>query len=196
VLIAHSLVAMLATLRAPITIFDRRIAELVAAHPDGALFGSLPGAGAALVPRMIVAFGTRRERYQSAYEMQCYSGIAPVTEASGNSQWVHVRFACATFLRQTFHEFAGSSIQQSEWARAYYEHQRKEKNQSHHAAVRSLAFKWVRIIYRCWKDGRLYDEEIYMQSLRRRGSLLAGVLGSATLTVWKSVGGFQKFSGK
>ena len=90
----------------------------------------------------------------------------------------------------------GSSIQQSEWARAYYEHQRKEKNQSHHAAVRSLAFKWVRIIYRCWKDGRLYDEEIYMQSLRRRGSLLAGVLGSATLTVWKSVGGFQKFSGK
>jgi hypothetical protein len=129
--------------------------------------------------------------------MQCYSGIAPVTEASsGNSQWVHVRFACPKFLRQTFHEFAGSSIQQSDWARAYYEHQRQEKNQSHHAAVRSLAFKWVRIIYRCWKDGKPYDEEIYMQSLRRRGSLRAGVLGSATLAGWKSVGGFQKFSGE
>jgi hypothetical protein len=35
-----------------------------------------------------------------------------------------------------------------------------------------------------------------MQSLRRRGSLLAGVLGSATLAEWKSVGGFQKFSGE
>ncbi len=65
--------------------FDRRIAELVAAHPDGALFASLPGAGEVLVPRIIAAFGTRRERYQSAYQMQC-SGIAPVTETSGNSQ--------------------------------------------------------------------------------------------------------------
>ena len=48
---------------------------------------------------MMVAFGTQRDRYQSAYEMQCYSGIAPVTEASGNSQWVHFRFICPKFLR-------------------------------------------------------------------------------------------------
>ncbi len=86
VLIAHSLVAMLATLRAQIDVFDKRIAELEAHQPDRALFRSLPGAGDALVPRMIVAFGTQRDRYHSAYEMQCYSGIAPVTEASGNSQ--------------------------------------------------------------------------------------------------------------
>src|SRR5262245_9257659 len=194
VLITRSLVAILATLRAQIAMFDERIAELVATHPDGALFGSLPGAGAALVPRMIVAFGTQRERYQSAYEMQCYSGIAPVTEASGNSQWVHARFACPKFLRQTFHEFASSSIQQSEWALAYYEHRRQEKNRSHHVVVRSLAFKWLRIIYRCWKDGKPYDEEIYMQSLRRRGSLLAEALGPTTLAGWKTIAGFQKFS--
>jgi transposase len=194
VLITRSLVAMLATLRAQIDVFDRRIAELVAGHPDGPVFASLPGAGDALVPRMIVAFGTRRDRYQSAYEVQCYSGIAPVTEASGNSQWVHSRFACPKFLRQTFHEFAGCSIQRSEWARAYYDHLRNDKNRSHHAAVRSLAFKWLRIIYRCWKDGKPYDEAIYMQSLRRRGSLLALVLGTTTGVGWKSVAGFQRFS--
>ena len=193
-LITRSLVAMLATLRAQIAMFDRRIAELVADHPDGALFRSLPGAGGALVPRLIVAFGTQRERYQSAYEMQCYSGIAPVTEASGKSQWVHIRLACPKFLRQTFHEFAASSIQQSEWARAFYEHQRNENQKSHHAAVRSLAFKWVRIIYRCWKDGKPYDEEIYLQSLRRRGSLLGEVLGLTTGVGWKSIAGFQKLS--
>ena len=83
VLIAHSLVAMLATLRAQIDVFDKQIAELMADHPDRALFRSLPGAGAALVPRMIVAFGTQRDRYQSGYEMQCYSGIAPVN----GGQW-------------------------------------------------------------------------------------------------------------
>jgi hypothetical protein len=55
---------------------------------------------------------------------------------------VHFRFICPKFLRQTFHEFAGCSIQQSEWARAYYDHLRNDKNKSHQVAVRSLAFKW------------------------------------------------------
>ncbi len=71
---------------------------------------------------------------------------------------------------------------------------RHDKNKSHHVAVRSLAFKWLRIIYRCWKDGKPYDEAIYMQSLRRRGSLLAGILGTPTGVGWKSVAGFQKLS--
>ena len=126
--------------------------------------------------------------------MQCYSGIAPVTEASGNSQWVHFRFTCPKFLRQTFQEFAGHSISQSEWAKAYYDHQRNDKNKEHHAAVRSLAFKWIRIIFRCWKDSKPYDEEIYIQSVRRRSSLLAPALESATGAGWKPVAGFQKLS--
>jgi hypothetical protein len=61
-------------------------------------------------------------------QMQRYSGIAPITEASGNRQWVHVRFACAKFLRLTFPEFAGSSIRQSERAGAYHEHLRHDQN--------------------------------------------------------------------
>jgi hypothetical protein len=80
---ARGLVALLDTLRV-------QIAELVAAHPDGALFASLPGAGAALTPRLITVFGTRRDRFGSAYEVQCYSGIAPVTETSGKSRQTHV----------------------------------------------------------------------------------------------------------
>ena len=128
-------------------------------------------------------------------EPQCYSGIAPVTEASGKRQWVHIRLACPKFVRQTFHEFAASSIQQSEWARAFYEHQRNEKQKSHHAAVRSLAFKWVRIIYRCWKDGKPYEtRRSNLQSLRPRGSLLGEVLGLTTGVGWKSIAGFQKLS--
>jgi len=192
-LIAGGLVALLKTLRANIAAFDKRIGELAAAHPDTAIFASLPGAGPVLAPRLIVAFGTHRDRYQDAYEMQSYSGIAPVTESSGKSEWVHFRFACPKFLRQTFHEFAGCSIQSSEWAKAYYRHLREE-NKSHQAAVRSLAFKWIRIIFRCWKDRKPYDEEIYMQSLRRRGSLLVGVLGVTTSATWKTIAGFQKLS--
>ena len=109
-LTARGLVALLATLRDNIDEFDQRIARTGGGPPRRGAVRSLPGAGAVLVPRLIVAFGTRRDRYDSAYEMQCYSGIAPVKEASGNSQWVHFRFACPKFLRQTFHEFAVHSI--------------------------------------------------------------------------------------
>jgi transposase len=186
--------ALLATLRANIAVFDRRIEELVAAHPDGALFASLPGAGPALVPRLIVAFGTRRDRYQSAYEIQCYSGIAPVKEASGKTEWVHFRFVCPKFLGQTFHEFASHSIGQSEWAKAYYDHLRKDEKKSHHAAVRALGYKWIRIIFRCWKDGKPYDEQVYLNSLRRRAALLGAAVGAATGARWKTVAGFQKLS--
>src|SRR5215813_1283310 len=70
------------------------------------------------------------------------------------------------FLRQTFHEFATHSIRRSEWARAYYEHLRGDEKKSHHAAVRALAYKWIRIIFRCWKDGKPYDERVYLDSLR------------------------------
>jgi hypothetical protein len=95
---ARGLVALLATLRVQIAVFERRIKELVAAHPDGALFASLPGAGAALTPRLIIVFGTRRDRFDSAYEVQCYSGIAPVTEASGKSHQVRFRWSCPKFF--------------------------------------------------------------------------------------------------
>src|SRR5215468_6519038 len=78
--------------------------------------------------------------------------------------------------------------------KAYYNHQRNDQKKGHHVAVRSLAFKWIRIIFRCWKNGEPYDEEKYMQSLRRRGSLLLDALGPPTSVAWKSVSGFQKLS--
>jgi hypothetical protein len=68
-----------ATLRDDIAELDRRIARLVACHPDAALFDSLPGAGAALIPRLIVAFGTRRERFDNAYQMQSTTRRSRIT---------------------------------------------------------------------------------------------------------------------
>src|SRR5579862_177747 len=193
-LTARGLVALIRTLRDTVARLDQRIEQLVATHSEGALFASLPGAGPVLMPRLIVAFGTRRERYDSAYEVQCYSGIAPVKEASGKTSWVHFRRACPMFLRQTFHEFALHSIGQSEWAKAYYDHLRKDQKKTHHAAVRSLAYKWIRIIFRCWKDGKPYNEEVYLNSLRRRGSQLGAALAPATGLGWQTVAGFQRLS--
>jgi transposase len=154
---------------------DRKIEEAAAAHPDFFIFESLPGAGAALAPRLLVAFGSQRERYANAEEVQAYTGIAPVTERSGKKKWVHFRWACPKFLRQTFHEWAGHSIAHSQWARSYYQQQR-ERGKGHHAAVRGLAFKWIRIVFRCWKDEVVYDENKYLAALAKRHSPLAAVV--------------------
>jgi transposase len=190
---AGCFLAVIATLRTKIAELDKQIVEAFTAHPEKALFDSLPGAGPAMAPRLLVAFGTDRQRFANADEIQRYSGIAPVTVASGQSKWVHFRWACPKFLRQTFHEFAGHSLIKCQWARAYYD-LHIHNGSSHHAAVRALAFQWIRILFRCWKDGKPYDEQLYLQSLQKRNSPLKALLPSATGLGWKNVAGFQKFS--
>jgi transposase len=165
------LINQLRAVRQGVESFDKAIAEGALSHPDFALFDALPGAGAVFAPRLLVAFGEQRERYADAAALQKYSGIAPVTERSGNACWVHWRYQCPKFLRQTFVEWSGASIQKSFWARAYYEQQR-QKGKSHNVAVRGLAFKWIRILFRCWQTRIPYDETVYLNALRRRGSPL------------------------
>ena len=91
--------------------FDKAIAELAPTLPDYVLFSALPGAAAVFTPRLIVAFGEDRERFRSAAELQRYAGIAPVTERSGQKSWVHWRWACPTFVRQTFVEWAAKTVE-------------------------------------------------------------------------------------
>ena len=165
------LAQQLTTLGSGLQEIDQAITALFAQHPDRSLWESFPGAGQVLAPRLLAAFGADRRRYQEAREVQQFSGIAPVTEKSGKSCWVHWRWACPKFLRQSFHEFAAHSRRWSPWAQAYYQ-QQIEKGADHHAALRALAFKWIRILYRCWKDRTPYDEQRYLQALRRRGSPL------------------------
>lgn len=155
--------------------YDREIARRMAQHCDAELFQSFPAAGAALAPRLAVAFGTDRERFSSAVEIQQLSGIAPVLKRSGKSCLVHRRLACSKFLRQTFHEYADHSRKQSAWARAYYR-MLKARGMGHHCALRSLAFKWQRIMYHCWKTRTMYDEARHIQQLSRRNSPLLAYL--------------------
>jgi len=99
---AQALAQIIQALNSAIADFDHRIESGANNHPEAPLFIGLPGAGPALRPRLIAAFGTQRQRYQNAGEVQSYAGIAPVTERSGGSQWIHFRRACPRFLRQPF----------------------------------------------------------------------------------------------
>jgi transposase len=170
-MMVQALVQQLRPLLGAIERFDRQIAVIFGKHPDRPLFDSLPGAGAVLAPRLVAAFGTDRDRFQSAQQAQQLFGIAPVTEQSGKQRWVHWRWACPKFLRQTFHEFAGHSRHWCSWAKALYQRLRRF-GKGHHAALRVLAFKWIRILFHCWKTRTGYDESIYLKSLQKRNPTL------------------------
>jgi hypothetical protein len=148
-LLALTLVEQLETILACLDSFDQEIATLAPQHPDHELFDGLPGAGPVYTPRLMVAFGEQRERFN-------------------NADW---RWQAPTFLRQTFVEWAAQTINKSYWAGLYY-YQQRAKGCSYQAAVRALAFKWIRILYRCWKTRTSYDEARYLKALQERGSSL------------------------
>ncbi len=131
--------------------YDDEIHELVRQHNDYAIVASLPGASDKTHCRMIAALGDDRTRYENAEALQAAAGIAPLTTQSGKQKFVSSRWACSKFMKQTFHEYAGLSIKKSKWAAAYYQLQR-ERGKSAQMAKRALAFNWMRIIYRCWKE--------------------------------------------
>jgi transposase len=114
----QALVAQLRVTLHAIADVDKAMAHRAQSHPDFPLFDALPGAGAVLAPRLLVAFGEPRDRYASADELQQYAGMAPVTERSGNKSWVRWRLQCPKFLRQTFVEWAAESTRHAFWARA------------------------------------------------------------------------------
>lgn len=149
--------------------YDEAIAKAFAAHPKAEIFAALPGAGPVLAPRLLTLFGERAGRYPDAASLQKYAGVAPVRERSQGRLWVHWRWAAPKFLRQTLVEWAGQTVPRCAWAKAYYLRQ-KAAGKGHHAILRALAFKWVRILWRCWKDHVLYHDARYLAALAKRRS--------------------------
>ncbi len=193
VLMVQATVRLIQQLKKDIELCEERIEELTKSHPDFAIFDSLPGAGDALIPRLISALGTQRERFANASEIQSYTGVAPVVKQSGNTRSTRCRQAYPRFLRQTFHEWAGHSIQKSQWARSYYE-ELLSRGKKHHAAVRSLAYKWIRILFRCWKDRVPYVEAFHLASVSKRGRPTLPTQSPTVDLQWKKVAGFLKIS--
>jgi transposase len=170
--LVSALAGMLRPLHKAVSHMDQQIQHLMDQHPDAALVRSWPGAGPALAPRLLVAFGTNRERFGSASEVAQFYGIAPVVQQSGSSKTVHMRHRCPKFGRQTFHENAACALKKEPWAKCFYEEHKKKHDDKHHQACRALAYKLVRIYFRCWKDRKPYQPEQYLLALQKHGSPL------------------------
>jgi transposase len=163
------LLELLAAYHKHIAGFDAEIARVFAEHENKALFAELPGAGKAMAPRLAVAFGSDRTRFADAASFQKYAGLAPVREKSGGQLWTHWRWQAPAFLRQSLVEWAGQTVVWSAWAKCYYGRM-KAKGKKHHVILRALAFKWARILWKCWKTNTPYDEALYLKALEKRKS--------------------------
>lgn len=169
---AVSLVRVLHVLETQLEAYRTRIQECFARHPDSDLFGSLPGAGVKLAPRLLAEIGDNRARFATAEGLQAYAGTAPVTFQSGQIEKHLVRRACQPFLRSALHLWADRSRLSCAWAEDYYRAHRA-KGQSHACALRCLGQRWVKILWKMWQTNTPYDEARHLTNQRKHGSPFA-----------------------
>lgn len=137
---------------------------LFAAHPDRAIFDSLPGAGELLAPKLLVMFGDHRDRFPTPQAIRSLAGTCPVTEQSGKKRRVYFRKACNRCYRNTVQQFTKESVKQAEWAAAYLAEALARGHSKSHA-YRCLANRWLGIIWKLWQTRQLYDEAYHLRQI-------------------------------
>ena len=168
-LLASTLAVMLRTLNQQLDVYRERIESVFAQHPDHDLFGSLPGIGPKLGPRLMAEVGSDRNRFDSAESLQCLAGTAPVTIQSGQIVKRVMRRACHKNLRTVVHLWANASRFTCAWAQAYYQAHRN-KGKSHACALRCLGQRWLKILWKIWQAGTRYDADLHALNQQKHGS--------------------------
>ena len=158
---AQSFTRLLQLLNTQLADYDDAIAAAVAEHPDAPIFASFPGVGPVLTGVLLAEIGEDRARFPSAAVLLAEAGLAPVTRASGRTRTVRFRYAANTRLREAAMWWAFNSIKHSPWAAAAFRQARDQRGQRYHRALRGLAARWTRILWRCWTDGVTYDPAMH-----------------------------------
>jgi transposase len=158
-------VRAITVLREQIADLETRIAEQLAAHPDGAIFTSLPRSGSVRAATLLAEIGDCRECFPTPEALACLAGAAPSTRQSGQHRAVTFRYACDKKLRDALTDFAADSRFGNDWAADIYR-RAIGRGKRHPHAVRILARAWVYVIWRCWQDGVPYDPQLH-QALQR-----------------------------
>lgn len=172
-LLALSLVKLLKPLQTQLDEYRSRIVDAFKRHPDHDVFGSLPGIGGKVGPRLLGEIGTDRGRFENPESLQCYAGTAPVTFATGKrtkkNAAVFMRRACNLHLRQAIHFLSDLSRKACAWAQVYYQKKRDE-GQGHASALRCLGQRWIKILWSMWRNGTTYDADLHQRHQIAHGS--------------------------
>jgi len=148
---------------------ERRIEECAQELPQVELMRSLPGAGPRLAPALAAIMMMAQARGNDLEMVRGVSGVAPVEDSSGKRRKTRMRRRCNKHWRNTLHLFARCSMMCCTWAKAFYD-LRRERGDSYATALRKLADKWLKIIHRMLLTNEPYDEQRYLEALRKNGS--------------------------
>ena len=108
-------------------------------------------------------------KYLRPLELQCYAGTAPVSYQSGAMHRVRFRRACNKHFRAAVHLWTNLSRAKCVWAETYYQQKPKE-GKTHACALRCLAQRWLKILWKMRQTDRPYDEALHLRNQVRHGS--------------------------
>jgi transposase len=135
--------------------------------PGGEIYLSFPGLGDRLAARVAGEIGDHIEQFVTPNALQCYAGKAPVTRRSGKSEFVVAcRLACNHWLRDAVQMWAFCSLQNSGWAREFYDTQ-TTRGKTHHAALRALGNRWLEVLWHCLTRQVTYQEAVHVANRNR-----------------------------
>ena len=121
----------------------------------------MPGLGDRLAARVAGEIGEHFEQFTTPNALQCYAGRAPVTRRSGRSEFtIARRLAYNRHLGEAVQQWAFCSLNQSAWAREFYDAKMAIGN-THHAALRKLGNRWLEVLWHCLDKGVCYDEKTH-----------------------------------
>ena len=141
----------------------------VAEHPDVNIFRSLPIQATVTIASLLSIFGQDRQHAPTWTELAACCGVAPITISSGKSRTVRLRRACNHTSHQAMLYFAfNTAFVKGCWAAEYYKRKRQE-GMKHYATLRCLAKRWMKLLYRLWKDKLTYDEQLHRKSQKSHG---------------------------
>ncbi len=152
-----ALVAVIGELTTQIASLETKLADRFEQHPDAKIIRSLPGLGMTLGARVLGEFGDDPNRYEDAKSRKNYSGMSPITKASGKHKVVLARYARNRRLSDACYLWAFATLTHSPGARAFYDEHRANGD-THSRALRALANRLVGILHGCLRHGILYDE--------------------------------------
>ena len=158
--ITLSLVATVEGLNAQVAALEAQMSMLFDAHPDQAIFASLPRSGMVRAASLLAEIGDCRQRFPSEEALAALAGASPSTRQSGKREQTVFRWACNKKLRAAVMDFANGSRVAYPWAAAVYQ-RAIDRGCRHPHAVRILARAWLRIIWRCWQDGKPFDPALH-----------------------------------
>ena len=153
----RSLVAVITEMVTQTEVLRAEVEAGFGRHPDAEIYLSQPGLGTVLGARVLAEFGDDPHRYADPKTRKNYSGMAPITRASGTRRVVLARYARNRRLADALYHQAFTALTASPGARAYYDRQRA-RGATHHQALRALANRLVGILHGCLRHHTRYDE--------------------------------------